>query len=110
MNKILTRDSSIRKFIKLGVHQVPKAKTLAHSSHFSSFPTLVSILAFSILLIFYTSSAWSATISGKVGIEGRQDMSGVLITAQRLTTQTEGLSGITSKNGSYSIPDVPSGS
>ncbi len=119
MNKILVRDSSIKKFIKLGVNEVNKVtkvnkvKTLAHfshSSHFSSLPTLVSILAFSILLIFYTSSAWSATISGKAEIEGRKDMSGVLITAQRLTTQAGGLSGITSNDGTYSIPDVPSGS
>ena len=62
----------------------------------------MSIIALSVLLILSASSAWSATISGNVEIEGRKDMSGVLITAQEA-----GLSGVTSRNGTYSINDVP---
>ncbi len=58
-----------------------------------------------IVFLFFTSLAWSATISGKVEIEGRKDLSGVLITVQERS-----LSGITESDGTYSIPDVPPGS
>ncbi len=57
------------------------------------------------LLIFLTGSAWSATIFGKVEIEGREDMSGVLV-----TVQGESLSAVTSRDGTYSIVNVRPGS
>jgi hypothetical protein len=57
------------------------------------------------LLIFFTASAWSATIFGKVEIEGREDMSGVLV-----TVQGESLSAVTSSDGTYSILNVRPGS
>ena len=55
-------------------------------------------------LIFHASLVLGATISGKVEIEGRNDLSGVLITVQERS-----LSGITKTDGTYSIPDVPPG-
>jgi len=64
-----------------------------------------SIIIFSALLIFYASSALGANISGTVEIEGKKDMSGVLVTAQEAN-----LSAITSEDGAYSIRNVPSGS
>lgn len=57
------------------------------------------------LLLSLTASAWGATIFGKVEIEGREDMSGVLV-----TVQGESLSAVTSRDGTYSILNVGTGS
>jgi hypothetical protein len=76
-------------------------------SHSLTYPLTHSLqrCALIALLIFHTSSVWSATISGRVGIEGRKDLSGVLV-----TVQGKNLSGVTSDDGTYSISNVSSGS
>lgn len=64
----------------------------------------LSLIIF-VFLLLQIASVWSATVSGTVKIEGKKDKSGVLI-----TIQGRNLSGITDKDGVYSIKDVPSGS
>ncbi|MBD3182410.1 PEGA domain-containing protein, partial [Candidatus Poribacteria bacterium] len=63
------------------------------------------LLIIPLFIIFSLSLAQGANISGKVQIEGRTDLSGVLITVQGVS-----LSGITKEDGTYYIQDVPSGS
>jgi triacylglycerol esterase/lipase EstA (alpha/beta hydrolase family) len=64
----------------------------------------LSLMIF-VFLLLQTASVWSATVSGNVKIEGKKDKSGVLITIQGLS-----LSGITNRDGNYSIKNIPSGS
>ena len=114
MSKILNRISFLFLFaaVKKSTETRGSAETGKPESQKAGFPAFqliplclrAFVAVFSVLLISHTSSAWSATISGKVEIEGRKDMSGVLVTVQE-----ESLSGITSKDGTYSIPDIPSG-
>jgi len=67
-------------------------------------------LLFAVLLLFQIASAWSATVSGTVKIEGKKDISGVLVTILNIQSLGRSLSGVTDIGGKYSIQSVPSGS
>jgi hypothetical protein len=77
------------------------------ANKFSGKILLLSLLIF--VFLFQIASAWSATVSGTVKIEGKNDKSGVLVTVHN-TSQGRSLSGATDKDGKYSIQNVPSGS
>ena len=105
MNKILARNLSMFLSV-IGKRTIMKAQGYGlRGNKLASSCLRISVFVFSALLLLYTSSAWSATISGNVAIEGRSDLSGVLVTVQE-----ESLSGITSDDGAYSIQNVPQGS
>jgi hypothetical protein len=64
-----------------------------------------------VLFLIQIASAWSATVSGTVKIEGKKDKSGVLVTIHNIQSlQGRSLSGVTDADGKYSIQNVPSGS
>jgi len=73
--------------------------------------SLTLSLLMTVLFLLQIASAWSATVSGTVKIEGKKDISGVLVTIHNIQSlQGRSLSGVTDKVGKYSIPSVPSGS